>query len=140
MSSLVFVDTSALVGKFLEADERHGRAEQAMRRLLRGGCEFVTSDYVFDEVVTLVRGRADHPSAVKAGESLLSSSVIEMVEIDADLRKNAWKMFRKYQDQMLSFTDCSSFAVMEKYGIRQAFAFDEDFSKVGYEIVPGRSR
>jgi predicted nucleic acid-binding protein len=140
MGSLVFVDTSALVGKFLEADERHDRALQALRRLLRDGRELLTSDYVFDEVVTLVRGRADHGSAVKAGEGILGSQVLDLVEVDGELRKDAWRLFRKYRDQVLSFTDCTSFAVMEKYGIREAFTFDEDFSKVGFEVVPRRKR
>ena len=140
MTKLVFVDTSAFVGKLLEADERHTRAQEVMRRLLRDGRELLTTDYVFDEVVTRVRGRADHASAVKAGDSILSSDVIEMVDVDASVRKEAWRLFRKYRDQMLSFTDCTSFAVMGKYGIREAFSFDEDFSKVGFEVVPGRKR
>src|SRR5439155_17612191 len=124
MTTLVFVDTSALVGKLLEADERHSRAQETMRRLLRQGRELLTTDYIFDEVITRVRGRADHQSTVKAGDSILSSTLIEMVDIDADLRREAWRLFKKYRDQMLSFTDCTSFAVMEKYGIREAFSFD----------------
>jgi len=138
MQTLVFVDTSALVAKFLEGDEYHVRAVQEMRRLLREGRQFVSTDYIFDEVVTRVRGRADHESALKVGESILSSDVLDLVEIDAGLRKEAWKLFRKYRDQKLSFTDCTSFAVMGKYGIRQAFTFDADFTKVGYEVVPQR--
>jgi predicted nucleic acid-binding protein len=39
---------------------------------------------------------------------------------------------------MLSFTVRTSFAVMGNYGIREAFSFDEDFSKVGFEVVLGR--
>jgi predicted nucleic acid-binding protein len=138
MQTLVFVDTSALVGKFLEEDEHHARAVDAMRRLLREGRQFVSTDYIFDEVVTRVRGRADHASAVKAGESIISSEVFDLVEVDPSLRKEAWRLFKKYRDQKLSFTDCTSFAVMGKYGIREAFTFDDDFSKVGFDTLPRR--
>ncbi len=138
MQTLVFADTSALVGRFLERDERHSRAVQAMRRLLREGRHFVSTDYIFDEVVTRVRGRADHSSAVKAGEAILMSEVIDLVDIDPDLRKEAWRLFKKYRDQRFSFTDCTSFAVMRKYGIREAFTFDGDFTKIGFEVVPRR--
>jgi predicted nucleic acid-binding protein len=138
MQTLVFVDTSALVGKFLEEDEYHARSVDAMRRLLREGRHLVSTDYIFDEVVTRVRGRADHASAVKAGEGILSSEVIDLVEVDSILRKEAWKLFKKYGDQKLSFTDCTSFAVMGKYGIREAFTFDDDFAKLGFGTLPRR--
>ena len=138
MQTLVFVDTSALVGKLLEEDEYHARAVDAMRRLLREGRQFVSTDYIFDEVVTRVRGRADHGSAVKAGEAILSSEVINLVEVDPSLRKEAWKLFKRYRDQKLSFTDCTSFAVMGKYGLREAFTFDDDFAKVGFGTLPHR--
>jgi predicted nucleic acid-binding protein len=138
MQTLVFVDTSALVGKFLEVDEHHARAVDALRRLLREGRQFVSTDYIFDEVVTRVRGRADHASAVKAGEGILSSEVIDLVEVDPSLRKEAWRLFKRYRDQKLSFTDCTSFAVMGKYGIREVFTFDDDFSKVGFDTLPRR--
>lgn len=140
MQTLVFVDTSALVGKFLEGDEHHFRAVEAMRKLLKEGRHFLSTDYIFDEVVTRVRGRADHASAVKAGEGILSSEVIDLVDVDAGLRREAWRLFRKYRDQKLSFTDCTSFAVMRKYGIREAFTFDEDFEKVGFAALPRRGR
>lgn len=136
MQTLVFVDTSALVGKFLEGDEHHVRATEIMRRLLREGRQFVSTDYIFDEVVTRVRGRADHESAVKAGEGIRSSEVIDLVDVDLRLRKEAWRLFKKYGDQKLSFTDCTSFAVMRKYGIREAFTFDGDFAKVGFGTLP----
>lgn len=136
MQALVFADTSALVGKFLEGDGHHARATEVMRRLLREGRRFVSTDYIFDEVVTRVRGRTDHGSAVKAGESILSSEVIDLVEVDPSLRREAWRLFRKYRDQELSFTDCTSFAVMRKYGIREAFTFDDDFAKVGFVTFP----
>jgi len=61
----------------------------------------------------------------------LQERVIEHLE-------GAWGFFRKYRDHELSFTDCTSFAAMRKYGIREAFTFDEDFSKAGFEIVPRR--
>jgi predicted nucleic acid-binding protein len=43
---------------------------------------------------------------------------------------------RKYADQRLSFTDCTTIALLEQLEIGQIFAFDEDFQKVGYHVVP----
>jgi len=34
----------------------------------------------------------------------------------------------------LSLVDCASFVVMRRYGIEEAFAFDEDFEKEGFRL------
>jgi uncharacterized protein len=138
MASAVFVDTSALVGRFLEPDEHHHRATTTMRTLLREGRHFISTDYVFDEVVTRVRGLGGHSNAVKAGDAILESEIIELINVDPPLRKEAWKLFRKYKDHKLSFTDCTSFAVMDRFGISEAFTFDDDFKKLGYLTIPQR--
>jgi len=39
----------------------------------------------------------------------------------------------KYRDKGFSFTDCTSFAVMERFGITEAFALDEHFDQ--YENI-----
>ena len=44
-------------------------------------------------------------------------------------------IFCRYKDKELSFTDCTSFAIMEKFGIKNAFAFDEDFDKMEYMVL-----
>jgi hypothetical protein len=36
-------------------------------------------------------------------------------------------MFRQYEDKGFSFTDCTSFALMERLAINTVFAFDDHF-------------
>lgn len=138
MGMLIFADASALVGKLLESDPYHAGANRAMRDLLRRGHDFLTTDYIFDEVVTRVRSVASHEAAVSAGEELLASEVIRIVEVEREVRDAAWRKFKKFKEHKLSFTDCTSFAMMEKYGIGEAFTFDEDFKRVGFTTVPRR--
>ncbi len=47
---------------------------------------------------------------------------------------NAWKMFKKYEDKELSFTDCISFVLMKNLKLNKAFTFDEHFKQLGFEI------
>ncbi|MBI2933751.1 MAG: hypothetical protein HYY16_19075 [Planctomycetes bacterium] len=52
------------------------------------------------------------------------------------MREAAWKLFKRYDDQVFSFTDCTSFAVMNKLGLKEAFTFDDGFRKVGFATLP----
>ena len=51
-------------------------------------------------------------------------------------RERAWEIFKKYDDQIFSFTDCVSFAQMERLDIRTALALDDDFKIMDYRVVP----
>lgn len=45
-------------------------------------------------------------------------------------------MWARHKDKDYSFVDCLSFVIMERLGIRQAFAVDEDFTH-RFIAVPG---
>ena len=45
------------------------------------------------------------------------------------------RWLRRYRDRTLSLTDAVSFEVMQHEGLREAFAFDEDFERVGFTVV-----
>jgi predicted nucleic acid-binding protein len=45
------------------------------------------------------------------------------------------RWLRRYRDRLLSLTDAVSFEVMRREGLREAFAFDDDFERVGFTVV-----
>jgi predicted nucleic acid-binding protein len=45
---------------------------------------------------------------------------------------------RKYSDQAISFTDCVSFVLMRREGIKRAFSFDKHFRYAGFTLFGGR--
>ena len=54
----------------------------------------------------------------------------------------AWRLRKKYRDKPdVSFTDFTSFTIMEERGIRRVFTGDKDFEKVNMgfiiEVVKG---
>jgi hypothetical protein len=136
LGNLVFLDSSGLIAYVVARDPDHRRAVGEFRRLLEAGGHFFTTNYVFDEVVTRVRRRAGYLASRRVGNDVLRSRVITRVFIDEELESRAWRLYEKYHDHELSFTDASSFAVMDRAGVREALTFDGDFRRVGYTMLP----
>jgi predicted nucleic acid-binding protein len=133
----VFVDTSGFVALAQTKDHNHVRARRFFRLLARTRRPLVTSTYVADEVITLVRMRVGHTAAVEAGRAILDSKWCRLLDIDEELRMSAWNLFVRYRDQEFSFTDCTSFAVMKALGLEEAFTFDRtDFAAAGFTALP----
>ncbi|MBI5369024.1 MAG: type II toxin-antitoxin system VapC family toxin [Planctomycetes bacterium] len=136
MEGRVLVDTSALVGLFVERDEWHGPAVACYERLRDERRRLLTTWDVFQETVTAIRKWAGHPQAVTVGEFLRANAAIQLVPTGEETREAAWRLFRKHRGLVLSFTDCTSFVVMRHFGITEAFTFDDDFRRAGFTVLP----
>ncbi|MFQ5813329.1 MAG: type II toxin-antitoxin system VapC family toxin [Anaerolineae bacterium] len=132
----VFIDTGAWIALYVADDANHSAAKAQWEALLAQKTLLVTSNYVIDEAITTVRAIADHAVAVRLGEALFSSRRLWRVRIDEELEREAWALFKRYDDQTFSFTDCTSFAVMRAEKIETAFAFDRDFLIAGFQTLP----
>lgn len=140
MARLVFVDTSAFVGYFVEKDQHHRAAVACFRELQAAGTRLLTTTDVIDETVTRTRMMAGHGPAVAVGEWLRESRVMFVEEIDSGIGVAAWQVFRKHADRELSLTDCTSISVMKMNGLTEVFTFDSDFDKVGFTRLPVQRR
>jgi len=131
---VIFVDTGAWVALFVEADSQH-RVAQSWIDSNRD--RLVTSDYVVDEVLTLIKMRFRTQSALQAGQALFGERLSALFYLTEDDIARAWSIFRSHRDKGWSFTDCTSFALMQQLGISTAFAFDRHFSQMrGIRRVP----
>ena len=117
-------------------DDAHVRATRLWKELQRQPTRLVTSGYVFSEAITLTRIRGGHDAAVRLGEFLLKSRVMELAEVSAQMRGAAWELFVQHDDKDFSFTDCTSFVIMRELGLTDAFAFDEHFTQMGFRVWP----
>lgn len=131
-----FVDTSAWVGIFDASDKYYPRAVNGLNDLLGRSITLYTSDYVFDETVTILLNRGGKQQAIRFGRWALSNENIEFIYIDYKLWQAAWKMFQNYNDKQWAFTDCTSFALMRQHNLHQAFAFDRHFEQAGFQLWP----
>jgi len=128
---VIFIDTSAFLAIENREDSYHESALEFRDACLKSRRIFVTSDYVLDESYTIIRLRAGHDIAVQFGEALRTSQFIHIEHVTPEIIEDAWKIFKTYGDHAFSFTDCTSFALMEHLNISTAFVFDAHFREYG---------
>jgi hypothetical protein len=129
----VFVDTGAWFAASVPSDADHAQA----KAFIASNAEpFVTSDYIYDELLTLFRSRgAEHRA--KEWIAKLRSEKCEIESVTRDDIERATAVFFDYADKAWSFTDCTSFVVIERLGIDRAFSFDDHFRQFGtVTVVP----
>jgi len=130
----LFVDTSAWLALNDRNDQYHSKAAAKSAEIKRHRIELITSEYVLDESITLIRYRVSHQAAVIFGNSLLNSNIVRVEDVSAEDRFKAWEMFKKFEDKELSFTDCTSFVLMKNLRLQKAFTFDEHFRQMRFEV------
>jgi len=129
----IFADTSGWYALVDESDPDHPRARDWFKQ---NRLPLITTDYILDEVLTLIRTSLEHRKAVEFGEKLLASRLAQLISVTKEDKERAWAIFQRYDDKVLSFTDCTSFAVMERLEIDTAFTVDHDFEALRYIMVP----
>lgn len=132
----VFVDTGYLLALEIANDQHHQAAIRHWQGVVTALPRLVTSSYVFDEVVTFFNSRGVHAKAVQVGNHLLQSPSVQLIHVDTALFYEGWTYFQRHHDQDYSLTDCLSFLVMQKLGVRTAFAFDQHFVQAGFTKEP----
>lgn len=136
---MIFVDTSAFLAIVNEKDNNHISAKTFLEGIKNGKVrvkKIITSDYIIDETLTRIRYSVGHKEAVKWGKDILASRVVEKMEVGKEIFELAWEIFETYEDKKLSFTDCTSFALMKKRDIEKVFSFDKDFENMGFSLMP----
>lgn len=132
----VFVDTSAFVALRNAAEAEHERARAALSDLLAEGAALFTSNYVFAETYTALMVRVGRGEAVEWGRRFRASGAIELVRLDEDVEGAAWEILERHDDKRWSYVDATSFALIERDGGGEAFAFDAHFEQRGLRVHP----
>lgn len=130
----IFIDTSFFKGLIDQDDAFHTQSVEILEKLQDKSYELISSNYILDETYTLLRTHCELKDAVDfhdgLGSGLLKLSLFR-VEIDDEIL--AWKLFNEPWSK-LSFTDCTSFAVMKRLDLKDVATFDQHFARAGFTI------
>ncbi len=134
---MIFVDTSAWYAVEVADDVNHEAACKFLAEIASGkhGVS-VTTDYVLDETLTLLRSRRDLASASCFIDKIRKSRSVRVFWIDESLFEKALDVFRKSDCKSWSFTDCTSFALMRDLSVSEAFTFDAHFKEAAFRTLP----
>jgi len=132
----VFVDTGAFVALRNESEAEHARARAALSELIESGATLFTSNYVFAETYTALLVRVGREEAIEWGRRFRAGAAIELVRADPEVEDGAWEILERHGDKHWSYVDATSFALIERDGGDEAFAFDAHFAQRGLRLWP----
>jgi hypothetical protein len=132
----VFVDTGGWMACADRADPAHRACTTARDAALEAGRLLVTTDFVVDETLTLIRFRLGLAAANAWWQQIDGSARLRWERVEAARFERARSLFFQFRDKDLSFTDCTSVAVMRELKLRVVLTTDHHFQQVGFQLLP----
>lgn len=100
--------------------------------------QVLTSNLVMGETWTFLRRKDSHRTAVAFLDRvriLTTAGRLILHRVTEDQEAAAWTWLRRRDERVYSFVDATSFRVMSDRRLREALAFDQDFSAAGFTEV-----
>ena len=130
----MFVDTA---GWAAVADSRqtfHSQAASQLRQARINGTRLITTNLVLAELTALLTRpiRMSRLKQITFLSAIRSAAWVEVVHIDPLRDASAWRLWQSRPDKEWSFTDCSSFVVMQDRALTDALTSDHHFEQAGF--------
>ena len=127
----VLADTSAVYALLDRGDGNHAAATKLLRVLRRRKHRPLLTNFLVAEIYGLANSRLGRPVAFR----WLDTNRWPVERVREEDESRAREILREYDDKDFSYVDATSFAVMERLGLRTALAFDDHFTQFGFEVV-----
>lgn len=130
----IFIDTSAF---YALADRSEARNHESAKILfLINDNLWISSNYIFDELATLLLNRTRKSNALRYLDGIRKSDKIEWTFLKEDDESKAFEIFKDFTDKNWSFTDCTSYIILKKRNIDKILTFDHHFKQMGFTTLP----
>src|SRR6266496_3077985 len=120
-SRRVFVDTSGYFAVANRRDSHHAAGTAMLNQLVAERRPFFTTNFILAETHALLLTKVNREVAARVLFEIDNSQITTIVRVNASDEARAREIIRQYQDKNFSLTDATSFVVMERLGIIQAF-------------------
>ena len=133
---MIFVDTGAWVAITDKNDQYAGEASKLYKGLIFKREQLISSEFVIGETYNLLSQTIGSKATISFGNKLREIPFLKILSITSSDWERAWRLLEKCSDKDFSFTDCTSFALMERLKIKTAFSFDVHFTQYGFTKIP----
>jgi predicted nucleic acid-binding protein len=131
----IFADIGAFLAYRNTKDKYHETALKLFKDALKGKYgQIYTSDYIYDEALTLALTRTNNLAVAMDIAQVIRSPRIKMIFVDTELLEKSTKTFKQYSDRNLSFTDAVSIEIMKELNIEKYFGFDSHFDGIVQQV------
>jgi predicted nucleic acid-binding protein len=134
----IFVDTWGWIALGYQRDKHHIEVERIFQELRHHNALIYTSDYVLDELITLIFRRENFNESTQFINGILTAIALGHVLVDritSERFMSAWELRKRFKDKLdISFTDITSMVIMRENNIHQVLTMDEHFAKVGLDF------
>ena len=131
---MIFVDAGAWYALATPLDPDH---ESAKLLAAAANEAFVTSDYIVDELLTLFTVARQKPKGIEWLHDVLEHGGTDLVRVSEADFQNAVRIYEQFNDKKWSFTDCTSYVLIQRLQVKRAFSFDHHFRQFGIvEVIP----
>ncbi len=135
----VFIGSGGWLSVLIQTDQHHAVGSAYYQQLLANRVYLFTTDFILDETITRLRYDVGHTIAsqfITLIRQAVSQRVLHIWRIDEATWEEAEKIFLQYADVRLSFTDCTSFATLNRHPVDEVFGFDRHFTMMGFILKP----
>lgn len=132
-SHKVFLDSSGFLALININDVYHKQAQDIWNLIIEEKWKTYTTNFVIAETHALFIIRLGHKHATKFLYQIRQSNT-NILRINIQDEEKADNIIFHYDDKIFSYTDATSFAVMQRINIQYAFTFDRNFTQYG--LIP----
>lgn len=135
-NKLILVDSDVFVALAKEDDTNHRRAVKQLESLIDKQVNFITSNYVFSETVTVLSIRISHTAAIDFIKRIKSAqNPFSIKRVGEELEEKAIEVFKGQTSKNTSFVDCTNITLCRKLKVDAIFSFDQVYKKNGLPTV-----
>jgi predicted nucleic acid-binding protein len=130
LSSVVFVDTSAIAAVLNEGDQYHTEAVRGYKALIEKSYSRVLTNFVIAETHALLLNTTHNTTLGLTWLREVAYTDFTVIR-PSKTEEEAVQLLTNHKDKLWSLVDALSFTVMEKLTIPYYFSFDDDFRQTG---------
>lgn len=130
--SACFADTSYFLAMLIPGDVHHPAARKWAEE---SRSPIVTSDYVIVEVGNFLSPEPRRHLFAAFQRALFADRRVSVVSGSPDLLARGIDVYCARLDKAWSLTDCISFEIMTRLGIRSALTADHHFEQAGFTVL-----